>query len=154
MHRDGVAASYRDLLRIIPLERIAGGDDIGCRGHLQPFAPDDANPLIHIVIGVVADDGAVVTGDRDIPVSLDAIDLRVILGIAGIRGIGGGARLYLTVMGNQRVRLDRSGAARRDSIAAGDVELFVLLPLDTIIGLDVDRKAAVRGAELGVSRAG
>ncbi len=52
---------------------------------------------------------------------LDPVDLGIAAGIAAFG---------LAVMGDQRIGMDFARAADRDGVAAGDVEMRVLLPLD------------------------
>ena len=84
------------------------------------------------------------------PLGLDPVDLGVAAGIADRiagRGSGAGAAFDLAIMGDQRVGVDLARAAAGDRIAAGNVELIVLLPFDAGIGLDLQRQIVVRAIQ-------
>src|SRR5260221_9817117 len=107
---------------------------------------------------MIALDALRLGGDAHIPDRLEAIDLG---GIAadGVAGAGGrrvrrgriaGARAgmdHRPVIRHQGVAEDRRLAACRLGVAAGDIDAVVLLPLDALVGLDVDRLVAVLGGE-------
>ena len=130
--RDGVAARHRDLLLVVPFEAVARRHGIVGGGQLEALAGDHRDRLVDVVDRPVADHGLRVALQRDMALRLDPVDL----GIAG--GIGAAA-FGLAVMGDQRIGVHLAGAAARDGIAAGDVEMCVLLPLDAGIGLNLQR---------------
>src|SRR5205809_6090654 len=55
-------------------------------------------------------------------------------------------------MGDQRVGVGLARTADRDRVAAGDVEMLVLLPLDPGIGLALDRQVVARRGSLRAGR--
>src|SRR5258708_16412193 len=71
---DRIAARNRDLLLVVPFEAVARGHDIGCRRHLQRLAGDDADLLIDIVDGLIADDGLPLAFDRDMTIGIEAVN--------------------------------------------------------------------------------
>ena len=136
-YRDRVAAGDRNLLLVVPFEAIARGHHIRRRCELQRLARDDARLLVDIPDGLVADDSLSFAFDRNVTVGVEAVDL----GFAA-RALDG------AVMRGQRVgvHLGRSALCRR--VAAGDVDLRVLLPLDPRSGRDRDRPILRSGAEV------
>src|SRR5947207_7052228 len=62
------------------------------------------------------------------------------------------ALLRRAVMGDQRVGVGLARTTDRDRVAAGYVEMLVLLPLDPGIGLDLDRQVVARRGGLRAGR--
>src|SRR5207237_4509464 len=135
-HRNRVAAGDGNLFLIVPFETVACGDHIGRRGHLQRLAGDDADLLVDIVDRLIADHGLPLALDRDVSVGIEAIDL----GLAS-------RALTRAIMRSQGIGVNLGRSAFRLGVAAGDVNLRVLLPLDTAIGRDLDRPILGNAAE-------
>src|SRR6202022_961766 len=128
-YRDRIAAGDRDLLLVVPFEAVARCNHVGCRSELQRLAGDDAHLLIDIPDGLFTDDSLRLSPDRDMPVCVEAMGL----GVAP-------SRLTRAIMGGQRVGKHLGFAPLGYGVAAGDVDLGILLPLDTGRGRDGDRR--------------
>src|SRR5215813_11672360 len=74
-HGNRISAGDGYLFLIVPFEAVARRHDIGCGGHLEALARDDSDLLVHIVHGLVADDGLPLALDCDVPVGIKTIDL-------------------------------------------------------------------------------
>ena len=95
--------------------------------------------MIEVVDGPIADDGLALARHRDMTIRLDPVDLGVSARVAAIAAAFG-----LPVTGDQRIGMDLGRPARRHRIAAGDVGLRVLLPLDPRISLHLQRQVLAR----------
>src|ERR1700739_1435271 len=125
---DSVAARRRDLFCVVPLEAVTRGHDIARCRQLERFASDDPDLLVDIINGLVADHGLRWAFDHDMTVGIEA----VALGLAS-------RTLARAIMGGQRIGMDLCGPSLGDCVAAGNVDLCVLLPLDAGIGRNLDR---------------
>jgi len=117
--RDRVASRHRNLLLVVPFQAVARSHHIRRCCKLQCLASDDTHLLINIPDRLVADDGLGFALDRNVTVGVEPVDL----GFAA-RALAG------TVMCGQSVGIDFGSSALCCSVAAGDVDLRVLLPLD------------------------
>src|SRR6202048_2838810 len=125
---DRIATRNCDLLLIVPFEAVARGYDIGYRRHLQRLAGDNADLLIDVVDGLIADDGLPLAFDRDMTIGIEAINF----GLAA-------CTLARAIMRGQRIGMHFRRPALGHGVAASDVDLRILLPLDTGIGGNLDR---------------
>src|SRR6516164_11206698 len=127
-NRDSVAARYRDLFCIVPLEAVTRGHDIARRRQLERFAGNDPDLLVDIINSLVADHGLRWAFDHNMAVGIEAVDLCL-----------ASRTLARAIMGGQRIGMDLRRPSLGDCVAAGDVKLRVLLPLDAGIGRNLDR---------------
>src|SRR5216683_4337711 len=127
-YRDRVAARHRDLLLIVPFEAVARGHDIRCRRHPQRLAGDNADLLIDVVDGLIADDGLPLAFDRDMTIGIEAVNFRL-----------AARALAAAIMRGQRIGMHFRRPALGHGVAVSDVDLCILLPLDTGIGRNLDR---------------
>ena len=125
-------------LNIAVLVILRQGRPLFVSGESQMLAGDDGGRTIQIVDAVIAEHGLRIGLQADVAVGLDPVDLGRSDERARIRRLVAVGRRRAIVR-RQRIGIERRVAAGRPRMAARDIDALVLLPLDTLLGLDIER---------------